>query len=73
MKPKIIDGQPLRRISYYRDKFGIFFRSFTSPTMYRYASAKRFVMLRSLFCVLRNFCKASTEYVYILRLPSWVH
>ena len=47
MKPKIIDGHLMQRISECRFIFGHFVRSFLYPAMYKSASAERIAILVS--------------------------
>ena len=73
MKPKIIYGQPMQRMSECRVIFGHCGRSFISPAMYEFASYKIIVMSGSVLRASIHFNNASTDAVHMLRLPSWVH
>ena len=70
MVPKIIDDQPIRRMSECRVRFGHFFRSFLSPTIYKSVSAKRNKISGSVFRASSHFRSASTDAVHISRIPS---
>ena len=73
MKPNIIDGQTMQRISECSVRFEHCGRSFTSPTMYMSALTKIFEMSGSVFPVSIHFLNASTDTVQMMWLPSWVH
>ena len=67
---KSIDDQPMLRISECRVMFGNFGRSFISPVIYKSASAKIIAMYGSVFRSLSHFRSASTDAIYLPRLPS---
>ena len=66
MKPKIIDGKPMRIMSKCRFIFGHCGSSFISTVMYKSALAKIITMLGSMFRASIHFRKASTDAVYLL-------
>ena len=73
MKPKFINGHPIRRISECRVRCEHCGRSFLSPAMYKSASTKIIVMSGTVFQSLRHFRNASTADVHLPRIPLWVH
>ena len=73
MIPRIIDGQPMRRMPAYRVMFEHCGRSFIYPTIYKSSQAKRIAMSGSMLQSLSHFRNASTDAFHLPRLPSWVH
>ena len=69
MEPKIIDGQPMQRMSECRVRFGHCGRSITSHVMYSSALTK-IEIWESVFRFSIHFCNASTDAVHLPRLPS---
>ena len=70
MKPKIIDGQPVRRMSECRAIFGHCGKPFISPAMYKSVLTKRIAISGSVFRVSIHFRNTSTNAVQLTRLPS---
>ena len=73
MKHKIIDGQPMRRMSDCTVRFVHCGRSFISPEMYKSASTKRITMYGSVLWVSSHFRNASTYTVHMPFFTLWVH
>ena len=73
MIPKIIDNQPMWRMSECRVRFGHCGRSFISPAIYRSASAKIIVISGSMFWASSHFRSVSTDAVHMPLLPSWIY
>ena len=69
MKRKIINGQPMQRISECRVRFGHCVRSFLSPAMYKIASTKIIAMSGSVFRSSIHLYNASTDPVHLPRIP----
>ena len=70
MTPKIIDDQPIRRMSEFSVMFGNCGRSFLSPTIYINPQAKRIAISGFVLQSSIHFCSASTNAVHLPRLPS---
>ena len=73
MRLEIIYGQTMRIMSECIVRFGNCGRSFISPAIYKSVSAKRIVISGPVLRASSNFRSVSTNDVYLLRIPLWVH
>ena len=73
MRPKIIEGQPMRRMSECRVRFGHCGRSFISPEIYKSTPAEIIAMSGSMFRASIHFHNSSTNAVHLPQLLLWVH
>ena len=73
MIPKIIDNQPMLRMSEYRFRLGNCGRWFLSLAIYKCVSAKIIAISGSMFWSLRNFGSSSNDAVHLPQLTSWLH
>ena len=69
MKPKIIDGQSMQRISKCIVRFVHCGRSFISPSVYKSVSPKIIAMFGSVFRASSHFRNASTDSVHLNQIP----
>ena len=69
MIPKIIDYQPMQRMSVCRVRFSHCGRTFLSCAIYKITSAKRVVISWFVFQSLRHFRSVSSDAVHLLRIP----
>ena len=73
MVPKIIDEKLIRRMSECRVRFGHFFRSFLSPTIYKSVSTKIILMSGSVLRASIYLHNWSTEAVHMPWIILWLH
>ena len=72
-RPKIIDVQPIRRMSEYRVRFGHCGRSFIFPAIYQSVLAQRIAISGSMFQSSSNLRNASTDAVHLSIYHGFPH